>query len=1106
MNIFTTVNRFRGQALALFTTVAMLLSFLPFSVQVAQADTSVLIELSALPNPTGDEADKEVVIISNLSTQDIDLTGWKLVDNTPDEFALSGTLLASGDLTACLNSDDTVNGGYTCDFELPGNFRLVNSDGEVSLVAPDSSTVVLVTWGTPAEGDTNFITNSGTLNDVLESQDGVTICHTGNGTNYVSNTPNVDAFITLPNGHNDHDDDIVPPFFYDIGDGVKYYEGKNYTGENVDFHTNDCSDPNAEPVVVLGCTDPEATNYNPEATEGNADATDCEYPVICEDPQATNYNQEGECEFDQEPTTGTVTIEKVVYYTFDTVEFDFTGDLGESGSFKLDGGTKITFNDVATGTYNVFETVKEGWNLIDVSCTDETVFNQSSGVSIELSAGEDVTCVFFNEPIDEPQYCEDIKATNYGEEGICEYEDNQCVPEAGWATELEYLVQGDKKSGSPVAANRSNGDDALGEPDWSEGGQTGFVSLGFGGKIKVAFDGPVLDADGDDISIHEATNGDYPLETAEVAVSQDGDNWYVLTEEARNDNNEGGDGVTLLDFSETGLDWIQYVRVTDTTDPEPHTANADGFDLDAVDVTLVGCDTPEPEPVYRCEVEGHKYDATGNPLKDWFIGLKKVATFGYTTEEYTLISTTTDVDGYYCLEWDDADFSEVQYGYDSYLYRVFEKVQDGWSLRSIEEGPHYTDLEVVDPEDIWYGDGEVGIQLGEVNGLIDFSEYHIDFYNKQDTGYGPYCGDGIVNQEWEQCELGDEGCTDMCTFENQCSVLQLAKIDLDPTDSVSFDGKIYLGSAGNPIPSGTWFEWNVAGDDAAQDIADAVDGLAVERDQVNGLQLAFRGGNDRQELDIVAGSITLKNLMFGATERYLLGSLGSGYDLEPEDGNSGFPDVWDKDGLTNLDFDMRADSGNDGATVEIKVDEEAIAECPYTLTVEITGDGFGTVSSTDENIMCSTNGGESNMCQFTYASGTVVDLSAIADEGSNFDNSWTLGAGTCTGNTSPCQVTMNSDIDLVAHFDLDSTPGGGGGGGGAGRLIELTPSGGGGGGSDDEEDEGPTPQVLGEQVSVIPTGAPNAGAGGTAPAAMPLATLFAFVGVVAYATTKRYAR
>ena len=176
------------------------------------------------------------------------------------------------------------------------------------------------------------------------------------------------------------------------------------------------------------------------------------------------------------------------------------------------------------------------------------------------------------------------------------------------------------------------------------------------------------------------------------------------------------------------------------------------------------------------------------------------------------------------------------------------------------------------------------------------------------------------------------------------------------------------------------------------------------------------------------------------------------------------------------------------------------------MTVEITGDGFGTVSSTDENIMCSTNGGESNMCQFTYASGTVVDLSAIADEGSNFDNSWTLGAGTCTGNTSPCQVTMNSDIDLVAHFDLDSTPGGGGGGGGAGRLIELTPSGGGGGGSDDEEDEGPTPQVLGEQVSVIPTGAPNAGAGGTAPAAMPLATLFAFVGVVAYATTKRYAR
>ena len=48
-------------------------------------------------------------------------------------------------------------------------------------------------------------------------------------------------------------------------------------------------------------------------------------------------------------------------------------------------------------------------------------------------------------------------------------------------------------------------------------------------------------------------------------------------------------------------------------------------------------------------------------------------------------------------------------------------------------------------------------------------------------------------------------------------------------------------------------------------------------------------------------------------------------------------------------------------------------------------------------------------------------------------------------------------------------------GGGGGRKIELEE--GGGGGSNDDE---PEPQVLGEQVTIVPAGAPNAGAGGTA--------------------------
>ena len=403
---------------------------------------------------------------------------------------------------------------------------------------------------------------------------------------------------------------------------------------------------------------------------------------------------------------------------------------------------------------------------------------------------------------------------------------------------------------------------------------------------------------------------------------------------------------------------------------------------------------------------------------------------------------------------------------------------------------------------------------GPANSVGTFVD-NVSLMCEPETPYGPYCGDGVKNQEWEQCDLGYVGdqtgdtdygvCNSKCQYENQCSIEQLVRINLDDTDSPSIDGKLYLGNKSNPIPAGTWFKFDVAGDDSVYDIAEEVDGLAVERDQTNGLQLAFRGGNERQALDIVAGSIELKNLKNGVVTRYLIDSLGD-YDLEDGSGNS-FADIFDKVGMYDVNFDMRADTGNDGVTLGLNVDEEAIAQCnpddnEYTLTVTITGDGSGIVESTDTNISCDSSG-SSTQCVQVYNAGTVVDLTATADPGSNFDNSWTTGFDTCTGNTSPCQVTMNSNVDLVAHFDLDGiTTNGGGGGGGGGRKIEL---GGGGSGTTGDPDPGPTPQVAGEQVSVVPFGAPNAGAGGAAPVS-PWSIPTAWLGLVVIAQRKHYVR
>lgn len=156
-------------------------------------------------------------------------------------------------------------------------------------------------------------------------------------------------------------------------------------------------------------------------------------------------------------------------------------------------------------------------------------------------------------------------------------------------------------------------------------------------------------------------------------------------------------------------------------------------------------------------------------------------------------------------------------------------------------------------------------------------------------------------------------------------------------------------------------------------------------------------------------------------------------------------------------------------------------EADYTLTVQTSGDGEGVVVSDEEEpvISCDSDNEESD-CTETYPAGTVVTLVVTPNEGSNFDNSWAAGAGTCIGNTTPCTVTMNSDVDLIAHFSLGSTPvPSGGGGGGGGRRIELDENGG----------SGSTGEVLGEQVSIVPGGAPNTGAGGTASAATILPAL-----------------
>jgi hypothetical protein len=78
----------------------------------------------------------------------------------------------------------------------------------------------------------------------------------------------------------------------------------------------------------------------------------------------------------------------------------------------------------------------------------------------------------------------------------------------------------------------------------------------------------------------------------------------------------------------------------------------------------------------------------------------------------------------------------------------------------------------------------------------------------------------------------------------------------------------------------------------------------------------------------------------------------------------------------------------------------------YALTVTLAGKGEGLVTSEPPGISCN------DVCTELFASGTVVTLTATPQSGSAFVG-W---SGACTGDVSPCAVTVDQEKNVSAEF------------------------------------------------------------------------------------------
>lgn len=87
---------------------------------------------------------------------------------------------------------------------------------------------------------------------------------------------------------------------------------------------------------------------------------------------------------------GKIIVEKQTLPDGSTQSFGFTADYDADGFTLKDGQTNDS-GYLMPGTYSVSETGVAGWDLTDASCSD-----QSNSSSIQVSAGETVTCTFTN--------------------------------------------------------------------------------------------------------------------------------------------------------------------------------------------------------------------------------------------------------------------------------------------------------------------------------------------------------------------------------------------------------------------------------------------------------------------------------------------------------------------------------------------------------------------------------------------------------------------------------------------------------------------------------------------------------------------------------------
>ena len=203
--------------------------------------------------------------------------------------------------------------------------------------------------------------------------------------------------------------------------------------------------------------------------------------------------------------------------------------------------------------------------------------------------------------------------------------------------------QGKTLANGPVKEERSNPNAVMELETGND--ESNFFSLGFEGWIVVEFEYMIRKGDTLVVVVEDTWGRDYPPETADVYLSQDGIEWVKVgevTNQVEGDNQRRNE----LPTGSMDLDWARYVKVTDTSKRNdfagiPDKSTVDGFDVNAIMVK---------NPVIYHEGNWNPGDITKRAFYVTNVGTKDIYVRAWFEEKWYEYNDTTGE----WEEWEDA--------------------------------------------------------------------------------------------------------------------------------------------------------------------------------------------------------------------------------------------------------------------------------------------------------------------------------------------------------------------------------------------------------------------------------------------------------------------